>query len=167
VIKISLNTFSSGVNTSFSTELNENFKIALKVLAEDDTSSSTTANSRTKISPTVSIPANAVNDHIIILLNGGGGFNAGASGTAYGEVTVDVGETGSLSTVHTWVPIQGLAGDTDQLNIRGQRFIYYTPSSDEKTNGFDIEIYGEEKLTGSGVSGTGSAYYDSMTVLGG
>ena len=140
----------------------------LQKVAEDDTAGSHDTSTYTLISPTISIDANNINNHIIIHLNVGGDAERETDGDdATPFIDIRIGETGSVVSKmeHEVISVNANpASGIVNVEIREKGLVfYYAPTTDEKANGFDIEIYGKVTETGTA---DGTAYYHRMVVTG-
>ncbi len=158
--------------TLASAELNSNFAMMNKKLAYDNTSKSISGNDdpEAKISPTISIGAGVVTDHILITFDLTGMIRSTdtKSECHYVNFPIKIGETGSLVTKINYKPAGGGGYYDTFCSVRGNYTFYYEPTTDEKTNGFDIEVWCALVDAGSdGFSPTITGTYNSCLILGG
>lgn len=145
---MTLNTFSSGVNTSFSTELNENFKSVylrpLNIMGSADmtevslsasTESGVTVDWTTK--RTLNIAAGAITDYIIVrapIILRDSYASDGIDDTAYIRL---LASSTVISSTYVQQPSTNSEGSAEYKRM----LIYkYSPTSAEKTNGFTIDL---------------------------
>lgn len=124
---------------------------SIKVLATDLTGGSTGSASYTKIAE-VSVAANSVTTYILISV-----LARAQTGTNGEDINLDirVGETGSEASVNDspFLFKEAPFGDAGGEKTSTIEY-YYTPTSAEKTNGFNVQIYGRA----SGGAGTLETY---------
>jgi len=89
-------------------------------------------------------------------------FVTGGGDSTIGRLHIYIGETGSTVLKKTFKPY-GSGQNSSGGQFQGTYIYTYLPTSDEKTNGFDIEIKGQ--VANSGTTG-GDAGYNSVYVYG-
>lgn len=146
-----------------SADLNGNFDYIQRKLAEDTTAANTNTSSYVKIGD-VSVGAGIVGNHILILVEMSANVITEASGYRIPYADIRIGETGSVVSKREQA-ISGYIAASEGYWTNTTLYYYYEPTTDEKANGFDIEIYG--KYTQSGTGGGTVAHYNRMIVLGG
>lgn len=145
-----LNTFTSGVNTSFSTELNENF--ALTPLVSDvDSSSSTWDEADTTYTEISSMSCGATDKNYaeitVVLKIRSYGSSVGNNADPY--VEIQLGESGSESQVLEIAESgRDSAGSTDIVTNKTVSYIHELTSG-EKSNGLSVIINGKYIVAGS------------------
>ena len=166
-----LNTFSSGINTTFSTELNENFALAASILGNDVGSDTwtTTDTSYTEIG-TVACSATTKNYALIMISVY---LDAAAQDTPHYStpaVEVQVGETGSEAQVKEWSPALEVEDSNieTRAQIRSTTTLYYlhTLTAGEKSNGFNVIVNGKYTVSGSPIAATSTHRASTATSAG-
>ena len=148
------NTFTNGT-TADADEVNENMGLLFRYLGADTGTDSTTSASYVD-KGSVSVGAGLVTSGIMVF------YTVGWYGrnSAQGGVDLRIGESGSEVTKYE---LDYFSTETDASNHSGNYttlFYYYTPTSGEKTNGFNVKVF--LKITTDG-----TAYFKNLTVLGG
>ena len=171
------NTFAPGVNTSFSTELNENFDDALKAAPEFvavytgsgyDTSITLSASTSEEASYEFSsLSSDDVNnrDYLVIQVSGTHTLDmdcgAGGNGIASSQFKIQTKEIGgSYSDSLAYVSLHALPciGDqTDSMNHTSSFSYIHTLSAGEKSNGVQVKVFSKADVTRN------TAPTDSMT----
>lgn len=171
---MTLNTFASGVNTSFSTELNENFKVR-SILAID---TSTTLNfSRTTTgtdttSTTLSLSSSLISDvteYIEVKLNGTFRcFGRGSgSGSGQGQIYIDVYDTVSSTQLLSSTLVAQASGidSNDNNNTYFHEFSFWHPvTAGNRTNGMGLQIT-MQGVVSEATSAIGIAEYTNRAVM--
>ena len=160
---MTLNTFSSGVNTSFSTELNENVLTSTQVLASDSTGTTWDEGDTTYFTlATLTSNSDIDNDYVLVTLDVDmfGGANSGSY--TQSNIRLSIGESGSEAVKRTfkhgaWTTS---SGGWSSISSGGLQY-YHELAAGEKTNGVSVII--EARHTGSGTfSGSDSEYFSSQ-----
>lgn len=103
------------------------------------TSGGTRGNGLAQVGSTLSISAGEVTDKILIMVQSTV-INNGASTTGDSSIEIYIGESGSEASKVTYNLI---GGSHTNINIDGCQMFYYEPTTDEKNNGFNIQIYAD------------------------
>lgn len=153
------------------TDLNDTFNVIapnlIKRVAFDDTPTST-ASTTYQTFATIPVAANAVVDHIMVQVTMiASAAYSGSSGNGHtSHIDILIGETSSEVSKYEKIIGARPAGSSD---IGGKYFTtityYYEPTSDEKTNGFNIIIKG--KTTDIGTGTANFCGYDKCDVFAG
>lgn len=181
-------TFSSGVNTDFSTELNQNYKdVDFKPLSNFDVTDNTTVSdtiagtsSSYSTKRTLAIASNTVESYIIVRFNlraKATGVNGATSDdwegriNPYLQLTIDSVQKFEISGPQAELESVGTSSRWEEHREGLTRVgVYkYAPTAGEKSSGFtlDLDLRCAESHTGSGVTGTnGSTYNDYWEVWG-
>lgn len=159
-------TFSSGANTSFSSELNQTIMQPLSVMdSTDNTSVSCSGASPAYATKrTLTIDASQISNYVIIRGNlrsvaNNPGSNVTTSVTGYLQLTID----GTQVFEKTCSATSGVAGFYNMSGFSETWCYKYTPTADEKANGFTIDL--DLKQTAS-VPNDGTTYNDNWEVWG-
>jgi hypothetical protein len=126
------------------TDLNDTFDATSRVIETDLTGGNSggtgSYGSYVKIAE-VSIPANIISNYVLINIL----HQSRVEQDGSASMDIRAGETGSVvSKQELTIASQIVGNDTYIRSIfSGNIEYYYEPTSDEKTNGFDIEIYGK------------------------
>lgn len=172
---MTLNTFSAGVNTSFSTELNQNFKGNSIVAVDTSSNLSMSVSTATTIvnSSTLSIASSDIQtaDYLKVCVNGN--FNVIASSSSDGDsasasISMKVVDSLSSDTVinATAVQVSVSTTSTDRRSERErlQEFAFYVPvTADYRSNGMSLDVYLTGSVAESG--GSGTATYSNRAVV--
>jgi len=119
-----------------------------KLFGVDTTGGSTTSTSYVKIGE-VAVPAGKVGTYVeVTAMVTGASVDAG-SATEAGTWDVRIGETGSEVSKDTFTAGGFGADGGGSFTINYTITYYYTPTSDEKTNGFNVQIYAKTADAGS------------------
>jgi len=158
---MTLNTFTSGVNTQFSTELNQNFNHVNTVI--DQITTSTDADAVQAGSGTTSntfefAEITGINKFVIIVLEINAVANSINGGTASCQIKLESKEDGgSYSDIFTTRTILSLANPntSNATNNTNTTFIYpYEPTSAEMSDGLFIRVTGTATAPASGSATT-------------
>lgn len=164
VIKISLNTFSSGVNTSFSTELNENFignKIQQIYLGTDFDTSQAGSGTDSQEHELTSISSTSLGSsdylRITLLLNvTAKRYDPDATNNLRNYIqiqTKDIGGSYSDSLAKTTLKQLTMVDQSDYVFINDISLVsitwYHTLTTDEKNNGVQVKILAESVADGA------------------
>jgi len=151
-------------------------KTTINLLGSDTTGGNTTSSSYTQIGSTISVPANAVDDHVFIVVRVRSRTqvqspSSGSTPNVVDSLKIVIDSTDQLiispinkmdgfvvSSTNTWT-------DTE---IDGQLvWFHYSPSAGEKSSGFDVKIYGKVVITNAAGNTAGQIYNQTTYVYGG
>lgn len=155
-------------STTNATEVADNFYLMFgRQFARDMTGGTANTSSYTQIGTTLSVSANACDDHVYVIVHLTGTWAFVTSGTADHTTQYDIriGETGSeVSKQARTIP----GGEGGGANHNGTMDVldiyYYEPTTAEKSNGFNVKLYG--KYTTSGGTGSGTVTLVKAYVVG-
>ena len=139
-------------------------KNLFKIVASDSTGGNTTSSTWTQVGSTLSIPAGAVDDTIIIFLNATANLSDPSATSGSGSAQLKIGVASSETVKVTWDPFHrgAYAGVGSYASTQNASLFYqYTPTSTEKSTGFNIIV----EAKGSSVGGSGVGY-TTMSVVG-
>jgi hypothetical protein len=157
---MTLTTFSAGINTSFSSQLNANFKnayprpVASTPYTGTGFDSAQGASGTNTANYTFTVASNEISDYIRIVITGLV-EGTGPSINNYGQVSLKI-ET-SVASAASWSTRfdKRLAGQNVNLahSEYGTRTVefYYAPTASEKSSGLDIRITTTSETSGTGV----------------
>lgn len=140
------NTFASGVNTSFSTELNENFTYTdYRVIASNTTSTTlSSSTATTTLVNTVAVGAAEVTQFIEVNVDYAAIAKCvpGGSVNGYVDIIIAIGLSGSEAEASrrrlSYAAITSTAGL--ESGNAGTYSFYYEPTSGEKSAGFNVKV---------------------------
>ena len=118
-------------------------------LIGSDAGGTSTNTSYVQLGSSISIPANTVEDHILIIVD----YRTTIGFTYSGGEDVSMKIVIDSTDKKEWDPVQSagfsISGHSGNMNVSqcGTLFYHYTPSSGEKTAGFDVKIYGKVSTT--------------------
>lgn len=150
------NTFSSGVNTSFSTELNENFNEVENIAKQDQTGGSVSNTTTETEVGEVLIPANTVKGGVMIVATGKGKSNF-SSATFTIRLRTGTSATGTSNTVRKTIT-------RDDIDNTSQGWTITYILSSEETWTTDTYVHITSQCSTSSSTSTGTC--ESITVLG-
>lgn len=161
---MTLTTFSSGVNTSFSTQLNANFKNAYSRVVASTPYTGTGFNAArsgsggtTTNNTTLTVAANLIYDYVRIVITVSGTATHSTTGIdGHSDIKIET----SVASAASWttrfdnqifVATGNSSGTQTNGGIRTIEF-YYAPTASEKSTGLDIRITGSAVTQSTGAA---------------